>query len=1845
MLFTLTANPDSLTGSEDEDNFTTSNTNFNAADTLIGGNRVDVLAFTNRASIVSDLLVNKTGIDAISFSAAGNTLVLSDAFVDASDVDKVELRNSSFTITSLDTSAVNAARTVVVAGTGAVTLANNTDNRVVAKDGVNTLITGGTGNDTLLGGTGSDRLTGNTGNDVISGGGGNDSMNGGSGDDTIATADAQLSSQDTIVGGAGTDTLLFTDKASISTTDLNNMSGVEVVKFSADGNNVALSNSHVILAGGSLQLDNGAFTITSLDTSLVRSPYEVVIGGTGAVTLANAANRVSVKDGVNSSITGGTGNDTITGGSGNDYLVGGRGNDSINAGAGDDTVSTMELNINGADHLSGGTGTDTLRYLDQASVSATDLMNVNGFEIIQFTTNGNTISLSDAVVASAGGTLLLDNQGFTITSLSSAALQSSHMVMIAGTGAVTLADNIHNQVATKDGVNASVIGGSGNDTIMAGSGNNALAGGAGNDMISTSSANIDSNDTIDGGAGTDTLYISDAAMLIADDFAHITNIEQITFSVNGNNVTLDDRSIELNNQGLTISRLDSSAVLEANTVVIGGTGAVTLADGVNNRVTAKDGVNSSIIGGSGNDTITSGTGNNLFNGGAGDDTFINIKAGDTVVGGDGMDSLIFTAGATISNETLAHVSGIEKIYVSTDITNLMLSEAFVDSAYNETVELYNGSYNVFRLDSSAVHSAVVISGTGPVTLNDNTGNQITSQDGVNTNITGGTGNDTFISGTGNDSLSGSAGDDSFLHITADDTVNGGEGSDRLVFDTTANVTVGLLANVTSVEVLEFNADGNQVEVNDAFVSRSDSGALELVNGTHTITSLHIAAVTSAHDVIVGGTGAVTLADNTGNRVVAKDGVNSSITGGSGNDTIIGGTGNDSVAGGAGSDSISGGAGDDVIRGLEAGDTISGGTGTDTLVFDSATDVTAIALANVSGIDVLRFNADGNSAVLIDSLLASSDNGVLELDNTTHSITSLDTSAVSGNYSVTIGGTGAVTLADNAGNQITAKDGVNSSITGGTGNDTFVSGSGDDAFDGGAGDDSFSAITAGDTIVGGAGNDTLLFTTATTLTSTSFAHISGIETIRLDTVGSLIALTDSAVSSSDTGMMEIANGANATTLDTSGVTSSHDVLIGGTGAVTLADNAGNRIVAKDGVNTLVMGGSGNDSFLGGAGSDNFSGNAGDDSFSNIAAGDTVAGGEGRDTLSFSATVTDSAVFAHISGVEVIALAADGNILVLDDTLVASAANGTVEVANGAHTITSLDTSGVASGHNVEIGGTGAVTLADNAGNQVTAKTGVDVSILGGSGDDSFVNVDSGDTIDGGAGVDTLRFTTSATINDATFANITNVEAFALEADGNTLTLTDNILATLNVTDLEINNGNHTVTSLSTSSVSAASDIIIGGTGAVTLASNTGNRIVTKDGVNTSVIGGSGDDLIINGTGSDALSGGDGEDTIVGLNAGDTISGGESRDTLVLHGTFAADAFANVTGIDILEFLTDGNSLVLADSFVSGSDAGSVELRNSIYSLSLDASAVSRDYEVLLAGEGVVTLADNAGNRIVASDDINAAIIGGSGNDTIIGGAGWDTLTGGSGNDSIVAASGNDTILTSDAELSSGDTINGGSGMDTLQFTDVASIGLTDLKNVRNVEKIGFSADGNNVALADANVSNAGGTLVLANGTHTITSLDTSHVGSARHVEIGGTGAVTLAGNAGNRVFADEGVNVSIAGGSGNDTIIGSTGDDSIAGGVGVDILTGDTGADSFIFTARADSGDAGVDRITDFVQGEDVIVLAGLGFTGIQAGSASGTVLGFTDNGASTTIADATSAFIITLHGVYTALTASDFVFA
>ncbi|GGA59294.1 calcium-binding protein [Okeania sp. KiyG1] len=102
--------------------------------------------------------------------------------------------------------------------------------------------------------------------------------------------------------------------------------------------------------------------------------------------------------------------------------------------------------------------------------------------------------------------------------------------------------------------------------------------------------------------------------------------------------------------------------------------------------------------------------------------------------------------------------------------------------------------------------------------------------------------------------------------------------------------------------------------------------------------------------------------------------------------------------------------------------------------------------------------------------------------------------------------------------------------------------------------------------------------------------------------------------------------------------------------------------------------------------------------------------------------------------------------------------------------------------------------------------------------------------------------------------------------------------------------------------------------------------------------------------------------------------------------------------------------------------------------------------------------------------------------------------------------------------------------------------------------------------------------------------------------GGKGADILNGGGGKDTLIGGGGNDNLIGGAGRDKLLGGGGNDRLTGSAGNDTLTGGGGRDRFIYETnrRFRRADFGVDRITDFVAGQDDIVLDKTTFTSLES---------------------------------------------
>jgi YVTN family beta-propeller protein len=325
-----------------------------------------------------------------------------------------------------------------------------------------------------------------------------------------------------------------------------------------------------------------------------------------------------------------------------------------------------------------------------------------------------------------------------------------------------------------------------------------------------------------------------------------------------------------------------------------------------------------------------------------------------------------------------------------------------------------------------------------------------------------------------------------------------------------------------------------------------------------------------------------------------------------------------------------------------------------------------------------------------------------------------------------------------------------------------------------------------------------------------------------------------------------------------------------------------------------------------------------------------------------------------------------------------------------------------------------------------------------------------------------------------------------------------------------------------------DVYNGGPGDQLALSLGGNDSLRGEAGDDTLDGGAGNDVLGGGEGDDAVSGGSGNDSVSGSDGADVVSGGDNDDTL--SGGRGDDTVSGGAGNDLVFGNADDDSLLGGD----GNDD-------------------------ILGSAGSDTVDGGAGNDTIDGEEDRDVIDGGSGADEIVGDQGGDTIDGGADADTIDGGAGADSLLGGGGN----DAVSGGTSGDT--------IGGGDSDDLLNAGGGGDSVTGD------------GGSDTVAGGTgdDTLTGGDGNDEVSGGPDDdqmAGGTGADTLSGNDGDD---------RIDGNDGGDKITGGIGDDTITGGLGSDTLSGKDGDDIFVFTFGE-----GVDLVTDFVIGEDLIALSG-----------------------------------------------------
>ena len=388
---------------------------------------------------------------------------------------------------------------------------------------------------------------------------------------------------------------------------------------------------------------------------------------------------------------------------------------------------------------------------------------------------------------------------------------------------------------------------------------------------------------------------------------------------------------------------------------------------------------------------------------------------------------------------------------------------------------------------------------------------------------------------------------------------------------------------------------------------------------------------------------------------------------------------------------------------------------------------------------------------------------------------------------------------------------------------------------------------------------------------------------------------------------------------------------------------------------------------------------------------------------------------------------------------------------------------------------------------------------------------------------------------------------------------------------------------TINLGTGNNVVLGGSGADTINATSGNDVIVGDNGNvvysvpgvlmtvrtTDVVGASvygGDDTITVGAGHDVILGGTGNDTI-------TVNGTSNSIAIGDEGQINYDPSGNLTsatttnpsiGGDDKITLAAGNNIVFGgygnDTIIAGTgNQIAVGDNGSVVCSAPDVLQTVQTSDPLYGGNDTITMAD--GNDLILGG-IGADIISvGNGNSTIIGDDGILSFTAVTG--LLVLAQTQDPSFGGNDQITAGNGINnviGGAGNDKITTGNGGSIVI---------------GDNGKIVWSTPNVLSLIVTTDFANfGNDTITT------GSSRDVILGGGGADTINGGDGNNIVVGDdgqatytaagllskvettnqtaGGNDTIATGVGQDLIFGGFGSDSISAGDSNDIVVGDDG---------------------------------------------------------------------------------------
>jgi len=1267
--------------------------------------------------------------------------------------------------------------------------------------------------------------------------------------------------------------------------------------------------------------------------------------------------------------------------------------DSKTLGAGDDQAFAVNSDataasdtFNVADLVDGGAGEDTftLTVNDLTNNASYTPSRITNFEALSITNvdNNNSVTVDATLMG--------------LTSVNNSASAANAAVIVTGvTAGASLSASGAAGATTLTVLGAGLTGTEDTATIS-------LTGNTGDVNYTSSTAqDIEKAAITVTGVNTSALTIEDSGSNGAVTTVTVDGSGSYDMETGGNiESTLETLDASANTGGVTFT-----GDLSTGTTLTGGAGNDGLTGGAGNDV---------IKGGAGEDTLAMGSGGtDDIDGGAGNDTVTvtGLTTDDSIVGGDGVDTLSISAAIAYDDEAVptaiddaVNISGFEILRNTASITQDMAAFTGIVAAQSTvgvlTATEASGIADYYALASSTgLDMTLATDGTAD-NLNIHLGNSVAQTNAASVTIDAIETETALIASGGADS-------NSITDFEADSltalTITGSKSLAVTLNDSAAVSTIPL----TKVDASAFTGSSLSVTAVEA-----DSG-VTVTTGSQALT--------------------VTVGDGT-NSVTATAG-DDNVTTGSGADTIVTYDGEDTISAGDGANTITVGNGNATITGGEGVDTVTAGTGNNVITLGDGADV----LTTGKGANTIT-NAAGNATI-------TAGDGNNTVTNT------------AGNSTITLGG-GTNTVNLTAGNStVVTGEGAddinitagNNDITSGAGNDTISLGSGNDTVDAGTGTDAVdfsissgtwtgavsNAETVSATFTGSAKIDTTGITGYTSLTVAASADTTTTTINNLAT--STLNLTDDAAEAGGDGDLEavtvdavddaalvISLGANqeaatatASVLGSLTVTDAASVTLKSTGGSfgNLLENDFEAVALDDNeTTTLVVEAASN--------------------YSSIATA-AITGSEGMDTLTITASGTES-------DVEVDTVADATNLSTLSIT--ASGLNSQVElgiVGNEASTTDAiLSTLSIAASNaaDIDFAGTTDGELGDI--NTVENMTSAKISATGAGS-----TVTAGEISADGLEISAVELEASAggvidmeTVADALTLNY-SFDSLTLQATG--------VNSSLAIADLTQDAGSLAGTAEATLTIEAddyatiaLAEATLGAVDLDTLHIGIGNGAsITGDEADISATGDIGNlDIDMDANSTHEGSHGIGAGKILGtlsLNIGDEAAYDAEAFEIVLTDDVEAMVGVKVLNIDIAD--QDGNATTV--------DLETTELVT-IASTGNVMSVVDSEADVATYYSGSITIRGNDGDTVIIDEQTllgtalptaGSAVYGswgittGDGGDTITGSRGADTVSTAGGADNVTGGAGNDSLTVGNGA----DTVSGGAGNDSIVLTESVS----------------------------------------------------------------------------------------------------------------------------------------------------------------------------------------------------------------